>query len=109
MYRITAKELKEVLKDVPDDYGGHLCESCRTPTMAHCLPTTMYSVFYPHLLGPHEKVTCSRCHREFDEETTDMEPDAYGGPLCYSCRTPTMAIDVPRWVEDAIKEVKWPH
>ena len=69
----------------------------------------MYSDFYSHLLGQHKTVTCSRCHREFDEETADMEPDAYGGQLCHSCRTPTMAIYVPWWVEAEAKEVKWPR
>lgn len=69
----------------------------------------MYSSLYASLLGPRRKVECSRCHREFDEETADMEPDAYGGQLCYACRTPTMAIYVPWWVEAEAKEVKWPH
>ena len=66
----------------------------------------MYGDIYSRLFGSCRKVECSRCHREFDEETADMEPDAYGGQLCYSCRTPTMAIYLPRWVEDAVKEVK---
>jgi hypothetical protein len=32
-----------------------------------------------------------------------MEPDDYGGLLCHSCRTPTMAIHIPWWMmEDSI-------
>lgn len=63
---------------------------------------------YDSLLGPRKKVRCSRCHREFDEETADMEPDDYGGLLCHSCRTPTMAIHIPWWMmEDSLKETEW--
>ena len=69
----------------------------------------MYSDFYSRLLGPHKKIECSRCHREFDEETEDMEPDDYGGQLCESCRTPTMAIAITWWEEMNSTEVKWPH
>lgn len=35
----------------------------------------MHGELYDSLLGPRKKVRCSRCHREFDEETADMEPD----------------------------------
>lgn len=65
-----------------------------------------YSDFYSYLLGRTKKVECYRCHREFDEETDELEPDLYGGMLCESCRTPTMAIYVPPWQLDMAEDVR---
>ena len=65
-----------------------------------------YGDLYDSLLGIGRKSECSRCHREFDEDSDELEAGPYGGLLCKACRTPTMMIYISEWEMEMAEEVQ---